>query len=207
MAPSWQSSSMLEGIPAVRFGDGIAFLDVTGDAYSCIYDPVGRAEAETLPDTRAAAGAPSPTAASIRQWRDLPGTHARVRPCDIWQFVLALVVTTVRFRGRDFAALLETDIIGKAGHATRSNDEVADLVARFESMSLFLPFPMLCLFRSFFLLHFLARHGHAADWVFGVTLFPFRAHCWLAIGDSLVGETSRRAVEFSPILIVAKAHA
>jgi len=201
MPPSQQAPYMLDGIPAVRFGDAIAFLDVGGDSYSCLYDPAGRPGADILPDARAVEGASSPTTAGIRQWQDLPKTDAKVRLCDVRHFVSALIVASFRFRSRDFAGLLGTDIIGERNRAAPSNDEVADLVTRFEAMSLLLPFPMLCLFRSFFLLQFLARRGHTADWVFGVTLFPFRAHCWLAIGDTLVGETSRRAAEYSLILV------
>ncbi len=58
-----------------------------------------------------------------------------------------------------------------------------------------------CLFRTFFLLHFLMRFGHEADWVFGVKLFPFEAHCWLAQGPAPVGDRAAIVSRYMPILV------
>lgn len=205
MTPFQQSPHMLNGRHAVRFGDGIALLDVSGDSYSCLYDPAHGQAARSLPDTRSTAasdGAPSEAHPICRPWRSLSAADPHVRLRDIHHFVSSLFVAAIRFRRRDFAGLLAAEIRPRSARATAPTSDLAVLVARFERMSLFLPIAMLCLFRSFFLLHFLARYGKTADWTFGVTLFPFRAHCWLARDDLLIGETADRAAQFSPILIV-----
>lgn len=203
--PIQQPTSMFEGKHAIRFGGAIALLDVAGDAYSCFYDPTGRAGAGPLADSRRVEGAmartPSGNDQRVPQWRNLPDADARVRPRDLRRFSAALAVTALQFRTRDFAALLG----GSGGGPTPSEaspDALAGIVARFERMALFLPVSILCLFRAFFLRRFLASYGYSSDWVFGVTLFPFRAHCWLARGDLLLGETADRATQFSPILVI-----
>jgi hypothetical protein len=156
-------------------------------------------------DTRLVASelarAPEEDQQSFERWRDLPAADSKLRPRDVLHFVAALSVATIRFRRHDFAGLLSLDK-ARPGRGAISSDDLAAILARFEKMFRFLPIPILCLFRSFFLLHFLATYGCAADWVFGVTLFPFRAHCWIASGDLLLGETSKRAMEFSPIHVI-----
>lgn len=201
-----QASQMLDGQHAVRFGDGIALLDVAGDSYSCIYDPTDQATAIPFLDTRSIGAEPARAREGDRQasgsWRELPPANARLELRDVLRFVFALTVATIRFRRTDFAGLLAIRKDPGPIQDVIATEELAILLARFERMALFLPVPILCLFRSFFLLHFLASYGYAADWVFGVSLFPFRAHCWLASGDLLLGETAGRAMEFSPIHVV-----
>lgn len=206
MAPFQPPSLMLDGKHAVRFGDGIALLDIAGDAYSCLYDPTGEATGSRFRDSRSIAPEPDRTLEEDRHacgpWRELPPADARLEWRDILRFILALAVATTRFHRHDFAGLLAVSSGPAPIEDTPSPEELATILARFERMALFLPVPILCLFRSFFLLHFLASYGYAADWVFGVSLFPFRAHCWLACGDLLLGETAGRAMEFSPIHVV-----
>lgn len=201
-----QLSQTLEGNHAIRFGDGIVLLDIAGDSYSCLYDPAGRTTADPFPDTRSSgsghAGVPADRRQVCARWRDLPAGDSRVRPRDILRFVAALSVATIRFHRNQFAGLLGIRKDRGRIRRTVSPDDLATIIARFEYMALFLPVPILCLFRSFFLLHFLGWYGCTADWVFGVTLFPFRAHCWLASGDLLIGEKADRALQFSPIHVV-----
>jgi hypothetical protein len=65
-----------------------------------------------------------------------------------------------------------------------------------------LPFEGECLQRTFLLRYFLARSGVATDWVFGVRTWPFSAHCWLQIGDLVVGDRLERVQRFTPIMKV-----
>ena len=206
MAPFQPPSLMIDGKHAVRFGDGVVVLDVAGDSYSCIYDPTGEATANHFLDTRAIGPEPAPALEgdqpSFGGWRELPQADAKLEWRDVLRFVFALAVATIRFHRHDFAGLLAVSKGRAPLLDTPLPEELATIIARFERMALFLPVPILCLFRSFFLLHFLASYGYTADWLFGVSLFPFRAHCWLASGDLLPGETASRAMEFSPIHVV-----
>lgn len=59
-----------------------------------------------------------------------------------------------------------------------------------------------CRFRSIVLIRFLAGYGIAADWVFGVRLAPFGAHCWVEKGETVLNDQADRVREFTPILRV-----
>ena len=59
-----------------------------------------------------------------------------------------------------------------------------------------------CRFRSIVLIRFLAGFGVGADWVFGVRLAPFGAHCWVEKDGAVLNDLAARVREFTPILRV-----
>ena len=59
-----------------------------------------------------------------------------------------------------------------------------------------------CRFRSIVLIRFLAGYGVGADWVFGVRLAPFGAHCWVEKDGAVLNDLAGRVREFTPILRV-----
>jgi hypothetical protein len=59
-----------------------------------------------------------------------------------------------------------------------------------------------CLFESFVLLEFLARHGVFPAWVFGVQARPFAAHCWVQQGDTVLNDTLEHLARYTPIMVV-----
>jgi len=59
-----------------------------------------------------------------------------------------------------------------------------------------------CLYDSFALLEYLARHGIYADWVFGVQTRPFAAHCWVQYGDIVFNDTVEHVSGYTPIMVV-----
>ena len=59
-----------------------------------------------------------------------------------------------------------------------------------------------CLVRSFLLLRWLVRRGHGAYWVFGVTTWPFRAHCWLQCGAVALDDDVERLAAYSVIMVL-----
>lgn len=59
-----------------------------------------------------------------------------------------------------------------------------------------------CLFDSLALITFLADRGSVADWIFGVQLRPFGAHCWITRDDTLLNESAEYAQQFTPIMCV-----
>ena len=59
-----------------------------------------------------------------------------------------------------------------------------------------------CLFESFALLEFLARHGIYANWVFGVQARPFAAHCWVQQHRVVLNDTVESASGYTPIMVV-----
>jgi hypothetical protein len=58
-----------------------------------------------------------------------------------------------------------------------------------------------CLFHSLALLDFLAFHGLYPRLVFGVSMRPFHAHCWIQHEDTVVGDTLERVSQFTPIMV------
>jgi hypothetical protein len=59
-----------------------------------------------------------------------------------------------------------------------------------------------CLYDSFALLEFLARHGIYPDWVFGVQTRPFAAHCWVQQDDIVFNDTVEHVSGYTPIMVV-----
>ncbi|RZA16226.1 MAG: lasso peptide biosynthesis B2 protein [Proteobacteria bacterium] len=64
------------------------------------------------------------------------------------------------------------------------------------------PAPYLCLRDSLALIEYLAAKRCAIDWIFGVQMQPFGAHCWIASGNTLLNESVEFAAQFTPIMRV-----
>jgi hypothetical protein len=78
---------------------------------------------------------------------------------------------------------------------------LSDLVHTFLSLRPLYPREYLCLFDSLCLVHFLAQFGHFPQWIFGVKLEPFGAHCWVQSGDVVLNDTVEVIGQYTPILV------
>jgi hypothetical protein len=58
------------------------------------------------------------------------------------------------------------------------------------------------LFDSLALVHFLRGFGFHPQWVFGVKLDPFGAHCWVQQDGGLLNDELDRTTLFTPIMVV-----
>ena len=89
-------------------------------------------------------------------------------------------------------------------HSAHASDveRVRTLVKAFDALRPWYPRPYLCMFDSLALLHFLAWHGVFPEWVFGVTAEPFKAHCWVRAGTTVLNDTLERTGAFTPIMQV-----
>lgn len=204
-----------------RSGDGLILLDLDADSYACIYDPSPDALNEKAndclaedSDQRASNGisallTPQAHWSQCRwrgaDWRD-PESIDSARPSirEGLYFLLALGIAALAFRRRPVRDLLRHIQNLSPPQTQDGHHSPAIVAAQFEQFCLFLPFRMQCLFRSFFLLHFLRLQGFGADWVFGAGLFPFRAHCWLAIDSHLVGERSHLIESYEPLFTLKR---
>ncbi len=215
------SLALADDVHAVRSSDGIVFLDIARDAYFCVYDPrdatshdggpisLEAVRSQLLDQGLTIDGRQHAFQASERPitplWHEAPAAdHRSPRVRDIARFLRALICAAWRFRRLSFAQML--------AHAQRGSARVPQstlvlATACFERLCLWLPFRVQCLFRSFFLLHFLRCYGLRADWIFGVSLFPFHAHCWLADGDLLLGERIGKVEGFVTIVQIERARA
>jgi hypothetical protein len=72
----------------------------------------------------------------------------------------------------------------------------------FQSLRLIYPRPYLCMYDSLALLEFFALHSLFPMWVFGVSVDPFKAHCWIQQEDVVIGDTIERVRSYSPIMCV-----
>lgn len=72
----------------------------------------------------------------------------------------------------------------------------------FRHARLYVPIKTSCLLDSLSLTKFLSRRNLPASIVFGVTLNPFTAHCWVQAGDLVLNETVGDANSHTPIRIV-----
>lgn len=64
------------------------------------------------------------------------------------------------------------------------------------------PRPYLCLFDSLALIEFLHFYRLYPNWIFGVRLEPFHAHCWVQHGDHVFNEPVDIIRPYTPILAV-----
>ncbi|WP_296595492.1 lasso peptide biosynthesis B2 protein [Phenylobacterium sp.] len=200
-------------------GDDAVLLDTAADAYLCV--PDGRrllrptadraAVSPASPDVTAqltAAGFVDPQAPPAPRRRpDLPrrdlGDPAAGEPVsaqDGLRLAGALWDLFWRYRGRPLPAILAW--VRRAAPKCADPDEVARLARVFQRAAVWLPMPRKCLVRSFVLLRFLQRSGQDARWVFGVTTWPFSAHCWLQLEDVALDDWAERLVIYEPILAV-----
>ncbi len=101
------------------------------------------------------------------------------------------------------AAHLSAKPLGRRAHAAVSQDEIVRQTALFARWLPWVPSQGACLYRASFLRRFLAASGLTADWVFGVTTWPFSAHCWLQAGDLLLDDDLDRVATYTPLMVVA----
>lgn len=76
------------------------------------------------------------------------------------------------------------------------------IVAGFRSLRLLVDPTDKCLPLSFAMAYELKRRRCRAAVVFGITLSPFRAHCWTQFGDLVLNDRLDRVLDFQPILVL-----
>jgi hypothetical protein len=176
----------------------------------------GNAAAEALLQagvlTRAReAGRPvEPTVASlpVEQLMELiPKSKPPFRAAHVAAFVWAASVATfelalVTLRGKGFDGPVNR-IRRRNARLRPAADEARNLVGIFNELRIFWPRRYVCRFDSLALIHFLACFGVRAQWVFGVQIGPFAAHCWVQDEQRLYNDDLERIVEFQPIMVVA----
>lgn len=120
---------------------------------------------------------------------------------EVLRAAITMLTATLKFRGQSLLSLVsfrhplrDPAVIGEA--------RLGQLVGAARVARPWIPFEGECLQRSFLLRAHLAAQGVATDWVFGVATWPFAAHCWLQIGDLVVGDRLSRVSRFTPIMRV-----
>ncbi|MFT3722209.1 MAG: lasso peptide biosynthesis B2 protein [Hyphomonadaceae bacterium] len=133
---------------------------------------------------------------------DTPGVPPSA--IDIFEVLSACRIAAFRLRRWPIARTIK-QVRGRKAHGLRMRltpEALAGNVDMFSRIRPWYPRAYLCLFDSLALLEFLARRGAHPDWIFGVQVQPFAAHCWLQIDGKLLNETLERAGQFTPIMSV-----
>jgi hypothetical protein len=205
------------GVYLAAVGDDLISLDALAGDYACL-PGLGRAFAPPGPDgwldvsSEAAesllqaglagdepqAGGsrtlpPSPTASC---WR---AQSVELTRADGLRFARACLEATPRFWRASFQTLIQRPGPSRAAAPLETVQRDAQA---FDQMAPFAPFQGECLFRSFLLLAFLRLEAREATWVFGVRTYPFRAHCWLQVGEVVLDDAVERVCAYVPILAV-----
>jgi len=210
--------SLPSHVHLAAIGDDVVLLDTAADAYMCIPNgvailrpaldraslaPVNDAVASGLQD----AGLANPGEAATGRARLCRPTRD-IGDLQVGHLSLAQILALAgafwdlmwRYRGRTLAEILDFVAGERVNRTMAAGPDAVRLAGVFQQVAVWLPMPRKCLVRSFVLLRFLQRSGVDATWVFGVTTWPFRAHCWLQIGDTALDDNAERIVEYEPIL-------
>lgn len=201
---------------AALVGEDLVLLDTRCDVYFCApgageawCDMVRGSDSVAAEALRAllnragygpASLAPPPNCA-----RDLPSRRVdddfevEVRPVDLWRLLRAWLDYLFHYRGKPFLDLLAYAVSDRSA-APVPPEERRRLAQVFLRLAVWLPVPEKCLVRSFLLLRFLHRSGATADWVIGVGVWPFRAHCWLEADGEALDDAPERLAAYTPIL-------
>ncbi|MGH9587636.1 MAG: lasso peptide biosynthesis B2 protein, partial [Acidobacteriaceae bacterium] len=78
----------------------------------------------------------------------------------------------------------------------------APLCSAYARMRVIATGPRQCLFDALALKLFLAKYGVFPDWIFGVRINPFAAHCWLQDGRTVLNDSLDSVRRFTPIMTV-----
>ncbi|MFK0299566.1 lasso peptide biosynthesis B2 protein [Brevundimonas sp. NPDC090276] len=209
-------ADLAPGVHLARRDEDVVVLDLRSDAYILIpgaadlLQPVrhgGGVQAETVfLDQLAAAGLVVPASDGRRSplipAKRQAALNLSAPPFQRLPLFLHALAATAAFRRRGLAALVETAARRKARARRRDLEAAIREAAAFETIRPWAPFEGDCLQRSWMLHDRLCRRGLEADWVFGVRTWPFFAHCWVQIGDVVVGDSLNRVGGFTPIMAV-----
>lgn len=205
-----------EGVHGVVIDSDLALLDIDDDAYLCVPD-AGRGCARTEGGVLAFRPGPvADTLADAGLLADRPGQAVAIPPLPSRSIIHS--TSTLRLEAGDLLACfgvcrdlrsarrdqgLRPFLDLAAGPASPSGEFQASgaTAALFWRLAPWLPIEGECLVRSAMLVSFLRRKGLRADWVFGVRLWPFAAHCWVQEGDVCLNDDFERLGAFTPILV------
>lgn len=200
-------------VHAVAIDEDLVLLDAEADMYFCIVDGAAHVEVTPCGDAVVRDGAafdalreagllqPEPAHRAARPARPersmWPPRMASPKPSALF----AAIAATFKAR-RGLARRAHLDLI-RGGPRPPCRTPTASLeadLAGFEHLRPWLPLDGECLSRSYHLLLYLRARGHDPRWVFGVRTWPFRAHCWLQIGDAVLDDDVERLVAYHPIM-------
>lgn len=129
-----------------------------------------------------------------------------IGPAHVWNFFFAAAAASKSLRWNSIEHTVRKVENRKsariAAAAAVDNDVVTDMFDIFQTLRPYYPRSYLCLFDSLALLHFLARYDVFPQWVYGVRLEPFHAHCWVQAGDLVINDIIDNVRDYTPIMCI-----
>jgi len=115
--------------------------------------------------------------------------------------VAAAVVTAWRdVRSKPLASILGRRLPPADFAAPINRADKLARVAAFRSIRPFIPVPRVCLHDCLALLEWLGPSRAGTQLVFGVSAYPFAAHCWVQSGGRVIDDHPESVSRFEPIL-------
>lgn len=204
------------GVHIALVAEDVVALDVQSDAYilipggSAVMELVRngagvRAGAAVLADL-IGAGLALPSSGLVRR-RLVPAARQTTLPLACTPLaclppLIHALKATAAFRRRSLAGLVASAARVKIRPGAPDLAAAVREAGAYETIRPWVPYEGDCLQRSWMLHDRLCRKGIQADWVFGVRTWPFFAHCWVQVGDAVVGDTLNRIGGFTPIMAV-----
>lgn len=200
-------------VHAVAIGDDLALLDLARDAYLCLPDGAPALEPVSRDAIRPGAVADSLRAGGLLG-PEPPGVRLVPPPLPTRTLIHQPLSGTLSSRSLAAALAVPGDIrrarrgeglapwlaLAEARRPlSRDTEAVAAAARQFWTVGAWLPVEGECLVRSAMLVAFLRRMGLSADWVFGVRLWPFAAHCWVQLGEVCLNDDVERLWPYTPL--------
>jgi hypothetical protein len=215
-----QTVYLKQGVHLAVVGDDLLSLDTSADAYACL-PGLGPAIGSRGPDGRVdvvLAGAadllieaglagsepqggapPAPPLPTRSVWRT---ARVALTAADGRRLARAYATAAPQVWRSPFRNLLCAAARERPAAADPSPQATQRDAQAFDQLMPFVPFQGQCLFRARLLLAFLRTGNRDAAWVFGVRTYPFQAHCWLQVGDTVLDDAAERLCGYVPILAV-----
>lgn len=200
-------------VHAVRVGSDLVLLDLATDGYLLVPDcgdvsveggtlfapmdlMLDLAAGELLQSGDAKRHRPPPPAIPRHRLPETP--VGRPTASDMATFAMLWADTA---RRKPTLQDLSRQVSGRRG---RRNDleAIAARVGLFRRMLPYAPAVGACLFQAELLLRFLNAADLDAEWVFGVRVWPFLAHCWLQVGEHCVSQAPDTLTIYRPIMAI-----
>jgi hypothetical protein len=129
-----------------------------------------------------------------------------IRAIDMVRFSIAIIRATwqIRLRSLEAIVLRQQSTSRRQVHCRPIDlERMRQLVSIFDRLRpLVFTSRNRCLFDSLALLEYLAQYGVRPSWIFGVSVNPFAAHCWLQYGDLSLNSEIETTREYVPILTI-----
>ena len=122
----------------------------------------------------------------------------------ILRFLAACAAAAVELRCLHVARVVHRIARRKSAMAGGPLDVASarELTAVFLKLRSFFPRDYLCLYDSLALIEFLAAYRIFPDWIFGIKLEPWAAHCWVQDRTLVFNEDVEQAASYTPIMAV-----